>query len=364
MTTETKRSFILLRPLEPIGSRSGYVRLEATGGQLRLTCAVQGFTGAAAYALLLGSGGPVVLGRLRLDARGQGGFQFLGAPGDIGGMPFFDYSILAVGRDLESAFSIDLVGSLRRGGWIDFACAEKQVFALLHPQEAEPEPPAPEPAPVEPPTNVPTGGAENEQPAAVTAETAPEQSTEEPVPSVAEIDAEPDLPSTTAAVDKAPAQAECTTPAAEEPSEEAEPPSAEQAEPPAAEQESGDPDADVLSRIEEAAARFVEKESSIPLPLRLERAFWPQSLWPLRDLFQRFAQDTGFDREDALFVRVPFAGAEYDHILLGVRLDGSWVTAAGYCAPEADGKAPFGFDQGERIAGQDGRIYYCLWEDA
>ena len=81
-----------------------------------------------------------------------------------------------------------------------------------------------------------------------------------------------------------------------------------------------------------------------PFPCRRpwRRPFGPKSLWPLHDLFQRFALDPGFDRQGELFARVPLEGEGWDHFLLGVRLDGNWVTGAGYCVPAAYGDPPQG----------------------
>ena len=84
----------------------------------------------------------------------------------------------------------------------------------------------------------------------------------------------------------------------------------------------------------------------------------------IRDRFQRFSLDPGFDRQGELFARVPLEGEGWDHFLLGVRLDGNWVTGAGYCVPAAYGDPPQGFEEADFMAAKDGRGYYCLWEEA
>ena len=47
-----------------------------------------------------------------------------------------------------------------------------------------------------------------------------------------------------------------------------------------------------------------------------------------------------------------------------MRLDGNWVTGAGYCVPAAYGDPPQGFEAADFMAAKDGRGYYCLWEEA
>ena len=68
-----------------------------------------------------------------LDIRGQGGLQLSVNLNDIDGLPFVSYGILAVGRELFDRFQISLAGTVGRGGWVDYAQAQRQVFEQLHP---------------------------------------------------------------------------------------------------------------------------------------------------------------------------------------------------------------------------------------
>ncbi len=324
----------MLRPLD-LGSRqSGYARVESSGGRVRVTVAVQGFSAAKGpvYALLLG-GASVVLGPLQLDSRSQGGTQLSLQAGDVEGLPLSAYGVLAVGQDTAAGFVIALAGTLGRGGWVDFARAAKELRARLHPSmqaPAEPEAPV-----VDPPAD---DGAEKAPPE----DAAPDDAVDEgPIE-----ESSPEGPAEDAPAPETPpsSEGEAATPA-------------EDAETPPTQEE-----ADPLAALEQYAQTLAEPEAVFPLPERLERAFWPQSFWPLHDLFQRFPTQSVLDAPDVLFIRVPLENEAADHFLLGVRMEGSWVTAAGWALPAGDGTAPKGFENAERLATADGRVYYCLWE--
>ena len=328
MKTENRRVFVMLRPLDLSSGLSGYARLELNHGRVQMTVAVQGFpaSNGSGYALLLGGGRTAILGKLAIDVRGQGGAQFNLSPNDVDGAPFSSYGVLAVGRDLSSRFEIGLAGTVGQGGWVDFAAAAKEAYAQLHPAQ--------DAAPSDPPESEIADAPAVEVFATAEPEAAEPETVEPPA----------ETPETAEIVESAEDIADL----------------------PAVEPETatnGSEAEDPLARLEQISVELTQQESSIPLPDLLERAFWPQSLWAFHDLFQRFAVDSSIEREGELYARVPLENEPWDHFLLGVRLDGSWVTGAAYCLPaSSDGTPPVGFENAQAIASADGQVYYCLWE--
>ena len=361
-----RRLFVMLRPLDPMSGHSGYARLELSNGRAQITVAVQGFTGGGgpAYALLLGGGKVAILGKLVLDIRGQGGLQLSVNLNDIDGLPFVSYGILAVGRELFDRFQISLAGTVGRGGWVDYAQAQRQVFEQLHPasRESAAQENVAAPAEEEAETQVPDAAQEDAQ------ATVPDAARES-AGGAAEGVRVPEEGAASSAAEEASGEEAAQAPAVaatagEERAEgRAEGPAEDPYDLPALEAAPEALAETPLARIERVAGVLVEREASVPLPPALEKAFWPQSLWPLHDLFQRFSLDPGFDRQGELFARVPLEGEGWDHFLLGVRLDGNWVTGAGYCVPAAYGDPPQGFEEADFMAAKDGRGYYCLWEE-
>ena len=85
------------------------------------------------------------------------------------------------------------------------------------------------------------------------------------------------------------------------------------------------------------------EEKVLEMPEKLRDVYWPQTLFPLHDLFERFPQDTTFEEgADEVFIRVPLGGAygEIDHYLVGARIADGWVTAVGYLIPGEYAETP------------------------
>ena len=85
------------------------------------------------------------------------------------------------------------------------------------------------------------------------------------------------------------------------------------------------------------------EEKVLEMPEKLRDVYWPQTLFPLHDLFERFPQDTTFEGSaDEVFIRVPLGGAygEIDHYLVGARIADGWVTAVGYLIPGEYAETP------------------------
>ena len=79
------------------------------------------------------------------------------------------------------------------------------------------------------------------------------------------------------------------------------------------------------------------------IPALLRSAYWPQALWPLHDLFERFEEVTPFPgEEDTVYIRVPLGDAyeEIDHYLVGAKVGEGWVVGVGYLLPGAWQETP------------------------
>ena len=77
-------------------------------------------------------------------------------------------------------------------------------------------------------------------------------------------------------------------------------------------------------------------ERYVELPQLLRNAYWPQQLWSLHDLFERFEEVFPFGKEaDCAYIRVPLDGTygTVEHYLVGARVKDGWVTAVGYLIP-------------------------------
>ena len=95
---------------------------------------------------------------------------------------------------------------------------------------------------------------------------------------------------------------------------------------------------------EEEPYRTVERELRTPIvqerrvemPYLLRNAYWPQQLWSLHDLFERFEEAFPAGAEaDCAYIRVPLDGTygTVEHYLVGARVKDGWVTAVGYLIP-------------------------------
>lgn len=104
---------------------------------------------------------------------------------------------------------------------------------------------------------------------------------------------------------------------------------------------------------------------AVGLPEELEGIVWPDSLLPLRTLFERFevvSPVTGNDSE--VFIRVPMTDciAGVDHYLLGVRLAGGTIIAVGYAIPGTAQTPPTGLT-GYTFTETPLGGYWIKWED-
>ena len=149
-------------------------------------------------------------------------------------------------------------------------------------------------------------------------------------------------------------------PAPEAPAPEAEPapvaPAEEPAQPATAEPETGDRPAaeetdlydlpaqmDPMTEAENALRTPLPAEERREIPALLRSAYWPQALWPLHDLFERFEEVTPFPgEEDTVYIRVPLGDAyeEIDHYLVGAKVGEGWVVGVGYLLPGAWQETP------------------------
>lgn len=406
MSNENRRKLVMLRALDGSSGYSGYARTEIGGGRVTLNISVQGFTGASGpiYGMLLGSDYSAVLGPLNVDVRGQGGLKAELPLNNVGGVPYTNYGVLAVGRDLGDKMKIALVGNIGRDSWVDYGLAEKQVLANLHGAKAAPVFSEEEPAVAvfaEPKAQKTPIAAAEKAPAV---EKAPVEAEPEPILEAPEIiveEAPQVLEGQALEVEEAPQQ---TTPAQPvQPIQPVQPETIEielppvqnkaepqieiydlpaldggQAAPLAPIQSEALPDEyevsqeeiplvtkeDVLGRIEGIASEMAKCESVIGLPDILKSCFWPQTLWPLNDLFTRYELEQALCNEEQVFIKVQIKGDRYDHCLIGAKLDGNWVTGAGFGVPGAYGETPQGFESAEFITASDGNGYYVIWEDA
>ena len=133
-------------------------------------------------------------------------------------------------------------------------------------------------------------------------------------------------------------------------------PAEEPAQPATAEPEAGDLPAaeetdlydlpaqmDPMTEAENALRTPLPEEERHEIPALLRSAYWPQALWPLHDLFERFEEVTPFPgEEDTVYIRVPLGDAyeEIDHYLVGAKVGEGWVVGVGYLLPGAWQETP------------------------
>jgi hypothetical protein len=409
MPADNRRKFVMLRPLDPGSGYSGYFRQEQSSGRVQTTVSVQGFGGGQdVYALLLGGENSAVLGKLNLDARGGGGLHSEVPASNIAGAPIDSYGVLAIARDVGGTLKTTMVGTVGRGAWVDYGLAEKRAYEALHPAsktlddgEAV--------ATFAPLREGASTGAEKAPAAETQAEGSAAQNPKAPstgsiaqnpkAPSTGSIAQNPKAPSTTGSVaqnPKAPGLnleglleiaesidfGEEERPAPSNPKAPSSPKAPIQVQPvplpieitpipptppiieiQIEEKAPARPRESVLSQIERLAREAAGCEVQFALPAQLQSAFWPQSLWPINDLFTRFPIECALQRQDALFLRIPMEGGDLDHLLVGVRLDGNWITGAAFGIPGLRGELPAGFEQAEFVGESSGNGYYILWED-
>lgn len=291
--TEKQRTFVYLRQLEG-GRESGYARAEIQDRTVNLHIAVQGFSSNEdTYAFAVTDEGVVLLGMLKLDARGQGG-----AAVQLSRKDYRDTQVLFVLRDTPKGVQIPLAGTPGRTGRVDWEAVKTLAVQALHPEEQE--------------------SAEKEQAA-------------EPEPKIAEIMPEPEQNTAEPEEDAESPEAMYDLAAQEEPYREA----------------------------ERGLRTPIAAEKRVEMPQLLRNAYWPQSLWPLHDLFERFEEEPSVEK-DCAFIRIPLDGkyGTVEYYLMGARVKDGWVTAVGYLIP-GDKQHPTG------MAGsvyKDG--YWQMWREA
>ena len=261
----SQRTFVYLRQ-QAGGRESGYARAEAQERSVRLSLAVQGFDAESEpYAFGVTQEGVVMLGRVMLDARGQGGVTAQVGAGEFGKM-----QILLIACLKEGEVSIPLAGTVGRNGQADWQSVKQQIQNLLQPEEKTQEMPAQEPKAMPP---------------------VQEESFET-------------------------AERKLRTP--------------------------------------------LPKEKRVELPRILRNAYWPQKLWPLHDLFERFDEVQPFGRqEDSAFIRVPLDGkyGAVEHYLVGARVQDGWVEAIGYLIPGEREMPVRGLEEAQWADG-----YWQMWQ--
>lgn len=343
MNREVQRTFVLLRQLGS-GRESGYARAETRDGSVKLNLVVQGFgRNAAPYAFGLTQEGLLPLGALNMDARGQGGLAAALSPTDFRQMQMLLVAVCSGGEA-----QIPLAGTVGRGGWIDWAQVREAIAGFLCPT------PLTETAPAQPETPQASEAPQaQEAPQALEAPRASEtpQAQETPpaeAPAAEEAPApEAPAPEAEPAPEAAPAPVADPAPGA---------PAEEPAQPATAEPETGDRPAaeetdlydlpaqmDPMTEAENALRTPLPAEERREIPALLRSAYWPQALWPLHDLFERFEEVTPFPgEEDTVYIRVPLGDAyeEIDHYLVGAKVGEGWVVGVGYLLPGAWQETP------------------------
>lgn len=290
MKKDVQRTFILLRPCSG-GRESGYARAEVRDGNIRLNLAVQGFNVQQQhYAFAVTREGILLIGPVQLDARGQGG-----AAVQLGAEDLRAMQVLCVGCVRGSDVEILLAGTVGRGGWVDW-------------------------------TQVRTLAADALLPKAAIREDAEEVTVQAPVPEEAvEEKSQEDLLNLEAETQTAASESAKTAvdlydlPAQEDPFE----------------------------AVERELRTPLSEEKRLEMPDALQQAYWPQLLWPLHDLFERFEAVQPFvGQEDTVYIRIPLGEklGGVDHYLVGARVEDGWVTGVGYLIPGAAASAPDGFD--------------------
>lgn len=364
MMKDVQRTFVLLRQCGS-GRESGYARAEARDGKVKLNLVVQGFSAQdEAFAFGAAQDGVLLVGRLNLDGRGQGGIA-----AELSAQEMRSLQVLFVAVLRGDATDIPLAGTVGRGGWVDWSQVRALVTQALRPnqderqrsEDAQERAPAQEerrPEEQQLPVQEEQPSAQEEQPPMreestearpLQEEDCPE---EEPVPEEAKV--QPPVPQ------DEPEPEEETPPVCEEERREPEE-AAKEAERITSEEDFYDLPAqeDPFEVVERSLRTPLPKEMRRELPEALRNAYWPQQLWPLHDLFERFEQAHPFGRDDAVYVRVPLGGkwGNIDHYLVGASVEDSWVTGVGYLIPGEKNAPPAG------LAGyewQDG--YWQAWQ--
>lgn len=354
MMKDVQRSFVLLRQCGN-GRESGYARAETREGRVKLNLVVQGFSPQdAAYAFGAAQDGVLLIGRLNLDGRGQGGIA-----AELSAQEMRSLQVLFVAVLRGGGADIPLAGTVGRGGWVDWTQVRALVAEALRPEQEEARPETEPPAQEETPCREEAPAAEEET------DCGEEGLIEKEAPAAEEeMDCGEELP---AAEEEPPADKKAVV--EEEPTVEEEPAAEEEPaveEEPAAEETPGGEDffdlpaqEDPFEAVERSLRTPLPKELRRELPEALRNAYWPQQLWPLHDLFERFEQAKPFGGEDAVYVRVPLGGKWgcIDHYLVGASVKDGWVTGVGYLIPGQKDAPPAG------LAGyewQDG--YWQAWQ--
>lgn len=354
MNRDVQRTFVLLRQLGT-GRESGYARAETREGKVKLNLVVQGFDRSAQpQAFSLTEEGVQPLGRLNMDARGQGGIVATLSPSDLRRM-----QMIFVAYPKGENAAIPLAGAVGRGGWVDWAKVRSQAAEALHPQKIKPVASNQEEA-VE--TMAAVTSEEAVQPSATEAQEStsageeskmsvqPEEQEQAPVVDTEmqpeEQATQPEVESTplTDVVVPEPSETDEKAPVTAEPEEMPQDATSEED---TASEEAADPydqpaQEDPFVLIERSLRSNLHAERCLPLPQALCNVYWPQALWPMHDLFQRFEEVTPFEgAEDTIYIRVPLGDAyeDIDHYLVGAKIQDGWVVGIGYLIPGAQDPA-------------------------
>ena len=264
-----QRTFVYLRQQEGGGRESGYVRAEAQERNVRLNLVVQGFDARAQpYAFGVTEEDIVPIGRVLLDARGQGGVSAQVDSGEFGRMQLM---IVAYMRGGETV--IPLAGTVGRNGQTAWLRVRQQVTQQLQPQKTA----------------------------------------EEPQPEEKTVQRE------------APVQ-----------------------------------QGETFETAERKLRTPLPREKRVELPPILRNAYWPQKLWPLHDLFERFEEVQPFGpKEDSAYIRVPLEGkfGSVGHYLVGAKVQGGWVEAIGYLIPGEREMPVRGLEEAQWSDG-----YWQMWQ--
>ncbi len=417
MKKDVQRTFVLLRQLYS-GRESGYARAETRDGKVNLNLVVQGFApGEEPGAFAVTESGLLYIGPLNMDSRGQGGIA-----AQLSLSEFREIQVLFVAYMDGCSVMVPLAGTVGRGCWVDWTKVCDEVDAVLNPHEEEaPKDDSPAPAKAEAPAAAeetpeskdeedcePPQGAAQEAPAEEPRASQTEEAVAEPEEPAPRIQAEEPSPS---AGEEQPAprvrEAESARPAKEEkietqneavesclatPAEGVRAQDAPAGQPraaaKAAEQSAPQNAVEGAQRAEAESApaqeeidlydqpaqedpfELVERSLRTPLPSeqrleipeKLSNAYWPQVLWPLHDLFERFEQSYPFGEgeSDTVYIRVPLGDAlrEIDHYLIGAKVQNDWVVGVGYLIPGAcNQSAPSGMSGYEWKEG-----YWQSWQ--
>ena len=311
MRKDVQRSFVLLRQCGN-GRESGYARAETREGKVRLNLVVQGFAPQEeVYAFGTAQDGVLLIGLLNVDGRGQGGIA-----AELSAQEMRSLQVLFVAALRGGGADIPLAGTVGRGGWVDWAQVRALVAEALRP------------------------AVDSDVEDTHCVEEAPDESVEDET-EIVEEEAVEDI------VEEAPVVLEEEAPA-----------DAEEA---SAEEDYFDQPAeeDPFEAVERSLRTPLPREERRELPEALRNAYWPQQLWPLHDLFERFEAVQPFEGEGAVYVRVPLGGkwGRIDHYLVGASVKDSWVTGVGYLIPGGKDAPPAGLAGYEWADG-----YWQAWQ--